>query len=140
MTYRFDVAHNPEVVARWCTLAEQRLAYLTELFQNGRWRRYYSHTAFLENIKEAKAMVAHWQALSTPGSSGTNKTAIGNADLTSAPALIVVDPAPREADLPPGGGAGLPDDRLRAPRVLKEMSPDSDPMQDRFALLRNLTL
>jgi len=54
MTHRFEVTHDPAVVARWCALAQQRLDYLTELFQNGRWRRYYSHTAFIENIKEAK--------------------------------------------------------------------------------------
>ena len=76
MTHRFGVAHDPVVVARWCALAEQRLDYLTELFNNGRWRRYYSHAAFLENIKEAKAMVAHWRALSTPGYVPEPRTAI----------------------------------------------------------------
>jgi uncharacterized repeat protein (TIGR03809 family) len=65
MTYRFDVAYTRDIVARWCALAEQRLEYLTELFETGRWRRYYSELAFLENIQEAKTAVEIWRALST---------------------------------------------------------------------------
>src|SRR6266849_4196699 len=63
MTYRTDVARGRDVVARWCALAEQRLEYLTELFETGRWRRYHSERAFLENIQEAKAAVEIWRNL-----------------------------------------------------------------------------
>jgi uncharacterized repeat protein (TIGR03809 family) len=65
MTYRTDVARGRDVVARWCALAEQRLEYLTELFETGRWRRYHSERAFLENIQEAKIAVEIWRDLST---------------------------------------------------------------------------
>jgi uncharacterized repeat protein (TIGR03809 family) len=65
MTHRFDVAHSRDVLARWCALAERRLEYLTELFESGRWRRYHSERAFLENIQEAKAAVELWRDLST---------------------------------------------------------------------------
>ena len=68
MTHRPDVAGSREVVARWCALAEQRLEYLAELFESGRWRRYYSERALLENIKEAKLAVETWRALSAPAS------------------------------------------------------------------------
>jgi len=98
MTHRFGVAHDPVVVARWCALAEQRLAYLTELFNNGRWRRYYSHTAFIENIKEAKAMVAHWRALSTPGHVPEQRTPFLNPDTKAASVPDVVETAPRLDD------------------------------------------
>ena len=57
MTHRLDVARGRDIVARWCNLAEQRLEYLTELFETGRWRRFHSERAFLENIQEAKAAV-----------------------------------------------------------------------------------
>ncbi|MEA2921677.1 MAG: hypothetical protein QOF07_1640 [Bradyrhizobium sp.] len=71
MTYRLDVARGRDIVARWCALAEQRLQYLTELFDTGRWRRFHSEIAFLENIQEAKAAVEIWQELlrreTTPG-------------------------------------------------------------------------
>jgi uncharacterized repeat protein (TIGR03809 family) len=64
MTYRLDAARRRDIVARWCALAEQRLEHLTELFETGRWRRYHSELAFLENIQEAKAAVEIWRDLS----------------------------------------------------------------------------
>ncbi|MGB8605772.1 TIGR03809 family protein [Bradyrhizobium sp.] len=63
MTHRFDVERGRDIVARWCALAEQRLEYLTELFETGRWRRFHSEVAFLENIQEAKAAVEVWRDL-----------------------------------------------------------------------------
>ena len=63
MTHRVDVARGRDIVARWCALAEQRLEYLTELFETGRWRRFHSELAFLENIKEAKTAVDTWRDL-----------------------------------------------------------------------------
>ena len=64
MTLRLDVARRRDVLARWCALAEQRLEFLTELFESGRWRRYHSERSFLENIQEAKAAVQIWRDLS----------------------------------------------------------------------------
>src|SRR6202022_4924926 len=64
MTHRPDVARGRDVVARWCALAERRLEYLTELCETGRWRRYHSEFAFLENIREAKTAVEIWRDLS----------------------------------------------------------------------------
>ena len=63
MTQRTDVARGRDIVARWCDLAERRLEHLTELFESGRWRRYHSELAFLENIKEAKSAVETWRDL-----------------------------------------------------------------------------
>jgi uncharacterized repeat protein (TIGR03809 family) len=63
MTQRTDLARGRDIVARWCTLAEQRLEYLTELFETGRWRRFHSEIAFLENVREAKAAVETWRDL-----------------------------------------------------------------------------
>src|SRR5712691_11301126 len=64
MTHQLDVARGRDTVARWCALAEQRLEYLTELFETGRWRRFHSELAFLENIQEAKTAVEIWRDLS----------------------------------------------------------------------------
>src|ERR1700761_8423999 len=64
MADRLDAAtRGREIVSRWCKLAEQRLEHLTELFESGRWRRYHSEHAFLENIKEAKKAVETWRDL-----------------------------------------------------------------------------
>jgi hypothetical protein len=151
MTHRFGVAHDPVVVARWCALAEQRLDYLTELFNNGRWRRYYSHTAFLENIKEAKAMVAHWRALSTPGYVGEPRTAILMTDLKPEAVPDVVEAALGEIEFAPASEAAPADEAVVAPaqQMLDKATQDkempdkmpapADLMQDRYSLLRNLT-
>jgi uncharacterized repeat protein (TIGR03809 family) len=63
MTHLRDVARGSDTVARWCNLAERRLEYLTDLFETGRWRRFHSERAFLENIQEAKAAVETWRDL-----------------------------------------------------------------------------
>src|ERR1700731_4724058 len=72
MTHRLDVARGGDVLARWCALAEARLEYLTELFETGRWRRYHSELAFLENIQEAKTAVQIWRDLSMREASRDN--------------------------------------------------------------------
>jgi uncharacterized repeat protein (TIGR03809 family) len=61
MTHHTDLARGRDLVSRWCVLAEQRLDYLTELFETGRWRRYHSETAFLENVREARNAVETWR-------------------------------------------------------------------------------
>ncbi len=64
MTHHLDVALRRDLMLRWCALAEQRLQHLTELFESGRWRRYHSERAFLENVREAKKAVEIWRVLS----------------------------------------------------------------------------
>ncbi|QQO24607.1 TIGR03809 family protein [Bradyrhizobium diazoefficiens] len=59
------MAAGRAIAARWCALAEQRLQHLSEMFETGRWRRYHSEIAFLENIQEAKRAVETWRALAT---------------------------------------------------------------------------
>src|ERR1700733_13592357 len=72
MTQQLDVARGGDVIARWCALAEQRLEYLTELFETGRWRRFHSERAFLENIQEAKSAVEIWRELAMREASRDN--------------------------------------------------------------------
>src|ERR1700759_887978 len=96
MTHRLDVAYSRALSARWCALAEKRLEHLTELFESGRWRRYYSEHAFLENIQEAKFAVKNWRALSL-GETITPRTGF---TLTVADGRRMLEPAtPDEADV-----------------------------------------
>ncbi|MBR0848783.1 TIGR03809 family protein [Bradyrhizobium diazoefficiens] len=67
MTHRQSAAGGRDNAARWCALAEQRLEHLSEMFETGRWRRYHSELAFLENIQEAKRAVQTWRAIATGG-------------------------------------------------------------------------
>src|SRR6201992_4308378 len=73
MTQRSDVARGRDVLARWCVLAEQRLEYLTELFDSGRWRRFHSELDFLENVREAKVAVETWRDLLSREASRDNR-------------------------------------------------------------------
>jgi uncharacterized repeat protein (TIGR03809 family) len=73
MTDRTDVARGRDIVARWCGLAEQRLDYLTELYETGRWRRYHSEHAFLENIREAKSAVETWRGMLNSEATADNR-------------------------------------------------------------------
>ncbi len=130
MIHRVDVAHDPAVVARWCTLAEQRLDYLTELFNTGRWRRYYSHAAFLENIKEAKAMVAHWRALSTPGYVLAERTPIVLPDLEPKSLPDAIEVAPRERD-PAAASEAAPAHDAPAKPAPEEMETKPAPDRER---------
>jgi hypothetical protein len=74
MTSQTDVAKGRELVTRWGNLAEQRLEYLTELFDSGRWRRFHSEEAFLENIREAKTAVETWRDLLSREGSRDNRS------------------------------------------------------------------
>jgi hypothetical protein len=74
MTSQTDVAKGRELVTRWGNLAEQRLNYLTELFDSGRWRRFHSEEAFLENIREAKTAVETWRDLLSREGSRDNRS------------------------------------------------------------------
>jgi len=111
MTHQIDVARGRDTVARWCALAEQRLEYLTELFETGRWRRFHSELAFLENIQEAKTAVGIWRDLSLREASRDNSEAafawLGCTGATLRRSEILHDqarglqPQPAMADSPP---------------------------------------
>jgi uncharacterized repeat protein (TIGR03809 family) len=73
MASQLDVAKGREIVARWCNLAERRLDYLTELFDSGRWRRFHSEEAFLQNVREAKVAVEAWRDLLSREASRDNR-------------------------------------------------------------------
>ncbi len=117
MTLRLDVARRRDVLARWCALAEQRLEFLTELFESGRWRRYHSELSFLENIQEAKAAVQLWRDLSRRES--------GQEAAPVASAAGITWPAPTRATVP------VQSDKLRdgvlhvqAPRLAAAPPPE----------------
>ncbi len=98
MTQRIDVARGRDVLVRWCNLAEQRLEYLTELFETGRWRRFHSEIAFLENIREAKSAVEIWRHLSTREASPDNN-AVDLSWLARATATLPRNQPPRAHSL-----------------------------------------
>jgi uncharacterized repeat protein (TIGR03809 family) len=132
MTHQLDVARGRGVVARWCALAEARLEHLTELFETGRWRRYHSERAFLENIQEAKAAVETWRDLSLREASrnnnaldmswlGRTKAALVRSERRDdqvkppQPAVISAEPPPSIVSIvPQADGLGLSEASLEA--------------------------
>ena len=122
MTYRQDVAHGRDVVARWCNLAEQRLEYLTELFETGRWRRFHTERAFLENIQEAKAAVETWRDLLSHEASRENFVLDFSA-LGRARAPLPREAAPRRIGAFSLQPASFPDE---APQPVVVMAPTID--------------
>ena len=55
---------NSAAIARkWKALAERRRNYLVELYQTGRWRRYYSEATFLVAMRAVKADIEAWGKL-----------------------------------------------------------------------------
>ena len=160
MTHPTDVARGRDIVARWCELAEQRLDHLTELFESGRWRRYHSERAFLENIREAKSAVETWRGLLTSEASADNLPVdlswIGKrSSVPLAPRAVPVEPivAPQSVELPEAPPVSVVPAMIEAepvqPAEAVEALDESDldktlaltldivEMQDRYPLLRN---
>jgi uncharacterized repeat protein (TIGR03809 family) len=157
MTHRLDVARGRSIVARWCALAEQRLEYLTELFETGRWRRFHSELALLENIQEAKAAVEIWRDLSRREASHDN-TAIDMAWLGRSmakrrgerwlgsvhlpqpmPAEISAKRPPENSIAPQADAVGM-EEALSARPIYDEaaeLTPGMAAIAERYPLLRN---
>ena len=53
-----------ELSRRWLDLAERRLAYFTELYRCGRWRRYYTPEQFAKRFEDVMKAVTAWRGLS----------------------------------------------------------------------------
>jgi uncharacterized repeat protein (TIGR03809 family) len=161
MTNRLDVARGRDIVGRWCTLAEQRLDHLTELFETGRWRRYHSELAFLENIKEAKAAVELWRDLLTREASRDHSAIdiswLGRPRPRLPRGELLPDQAHRFRPQPAPNPAGPPSLDVpiileivhlsseeapsalqsSAPDIAPELTPDITPTHERYPLLRN---
>lgn len=161
MTHHLDVAGGRDTVARWCALAEQRLEYLTELFETGRWRRFHSELAFLENIQEAKNAVEIWRDLSLREASrdnsavhisrlGRTRAALPGGErlqgqvrsLQPQPALTPAEPPPQvsitaKARRVGSGQAPSAPALNEAVDNASELRLDMSAMQERYPLLRN---
>ncbi len=163
MTQRLDVARGRDIVGRWCALAEQRLDHLTELFESGRWRRYHTELAFLENIQEAKAAVELWRdllmredardhsAIDISWLGRTRATLPRRERLPDQAHRFRLQPAPIPAEPPPSDGSigletvhvlseqvpAVPESKVAALDVVPELAPNIAAMHDRYPLLRN---
>ena len=162
MTYRSDVTRGRNIVARWCDLAERRLEYLTELFETGRWRRFHSEVAFLENIREAKSAVETWRNLLAREASVDNpavdRSRVDRLSVATRPRAQTVHDQPRRvlpAPIPQPSprpivvlsaktarvssheAPSVPATEMPALGGIAEVLPDVDAIERRYPLLRN---
>jgi hypothetical protein len=139
MTHRPDVAGGHDLVARWCALAEQRLEYLTEMFESGRWRRFYSELAFLEDIKQAKVAVETWRSLSAPASAQSVSAVAPSLSSfqpkrTEDPRATNAEPVSSD-DVSPTSETDIV--ALENALDVLQSSPDLSSIERRYPLLRN---
>ena len=152
------MARGRGIVARWFVLAERRLEHLTELFETGRWRRYHSELAFLENLKEAKSAVEAWRDLLTREASrdntavdiswlGRNEGAMSIAErlraqvqkLQPQPAETAAEPLPSYVSISAETGQ-IPFDEMPSAAAIEddsEVTPDIGAIMERYPLLRS---
>ena len=55
---RFD-----QIAAKWCALAQRRLAHVRELELSGRWKHFYSEEQFGSYLRETERVAAIWADL-----------------------------------------------------------------------------
>jgi hypothetical protein len=122
------------------------------MFESGRWRRYYSEVAFLEDIKEAKLAVETWRGLSAPASiEGLSAVAVSLwvPRETPRPRRIEPQPVPAPIAIQEAAPAELVSsddvpsepavDMLALERALDVPDPSFDlsVIEQRYPLLRN---
>ena len=52
-----------EITRRGCELAERRRAHLIELYDSGRWARYYTEEQLVARMRDATNLVETWKQL-----------------------------------------------------------------------------
>ena len=52
-----------EVALRWRDLAERRRSHFVELYESGRWKRYYTEADFIARMREVVAAADEWEKL-----------------------------------------------------------------------------
>jgi uncharacterized repeat protein (TIGR03809 family) len=138
------VARGRDIVARWCALAEARLEHLTELFESGRWRRYHSELAFLENIQEAKSAVEIWRDLllreASRNNSAVDMSWLGRGRRTLPPSQVprLQVRAPQPARIADASSlSDVTGEATPATDDAMELTPDVATIAERYPLLRN---
>ena len=59
-----------EITRKGRELAEKRRAHFIELYETGRWKRYYTEEQLLVRMREAIRMVETWEQLGAPNEPG----------------------------------------------------------------------
>ncbi len=63
MTTSAEQLRDQEIIARWRDLTERQVANLIDMYESGRWKRYYDADEFRDLMRESMAAVSAWQQL-----------------------------------------------------------------------------
>jgi uncharacterized repeat protein (TIGR03809 family) len=63
MNEQTSQAKNAELARKWRALTERRREYFAELYNSGRWRRYYKEDEFLQQMRETAKLAEAWDKL-----------------------------------------------------------------------------
>jgi uncharacterized repeat protein (TIGR03809 family) len=56
-----------DIVRQWRALAERRRAHFADLYDSGRWRKYYREQSFMAQMRETARMSEAWDRLARAG-------------------------------------------------------------------------
>ncbi len=148
MTQQSEVERGRAIVERWCVLAEQRLAYLAELLESGRWRLFFDKRAFLENLEEAKIALQAWRLLASREATANNRPvdlswlgrdamSLAQRHIVTAPENAAAATAPDPLASPAAGHVAATSPVAPAAQPDWEHGLDLAVMRARYPLLRN---
>jgi uncharacterized repeat protein (TIGR03809 family) len=63
MSARQGTGPYDSVARKWLALAERRKLYLVELYDSGRWKRYYTEAQLLDEMREVVRACDEWARL-----------------------------------------------------------------------------
>ncbi len=66
MSNPFPQRMSSEITGKWHDLAERRRAHLIDLYETGRWKRYYSESEFVALMRETVQLADDWSRLAAP--------------------------------------------------------------------------
>jgi uncharacterized repeat protein (TIGR03809 family) len=55
---------SQDVIAKWHALAERRRSHFVELYDSGRWKRYYAESEFVAQMRDVVQLADTWARLS----------------------------------------------------------------------------
>lgn len=100
MALSTDMMRGLDVASRWRTLTERQVANLVEMYETGRWRRYYGEEQFRLLMQESVAAVEAWRQLNDITHKVAPRARSADVDDTDGPVVPGAAPAGPRADEP----------------------------------------
>lgn len=104
MALSADMMRGLDVASRWRALTERQVAGLVDMYESGRWRRYYGEEQFRLLMQESIAAVEAWRQLNDITQQFVSHGRPAATDGSAAPAAVSIPvpaapvPAPSRAE------------------------------------------